>query len=104
MDIVAVLLRALLIFRPMTRNEARMVAAELAPLLIKEVRRAVKETMERDRSDNDTLLNVAEAADFLRKTPRWVQDHRDEIPSVKLGRRRVYSRNELMAYLQRGGC
>ena len=49
-----------------------MVAAELAPLLIKEVRRAVKETMERDRSDNDTLLNVDEAADFLRKTPSWV--------------------------------
>ena len=60
-------------------------------------------TSEED-SEADRLLSVDEAAERLRQTPRWVRDHRNELPRVKLpGRTLRFSEKRLTAFIKRRG-
>jgi predicted DNA-binding transcriptional regulator AlpA len=49
----------------------------------------------------DRFLTSEEVAELLRTTPRWVEDRArgDDLPSRKLGRRRVYKWSEVMAWV-----
>jgi predicted DNA-binding transcriptional regulator AlpA len=44
----------------------------------------------------DEILDLAEAADFLRMSSSWIE--RSDVPRVKLGRSVRYLRSELLAY------
>jgi excisionase family DNA binding protein len=50
---------------------------------------------------SDDILNVEEAAQYLRMSPEWVYraSASGELPCTKLGRRTVFLRSELAAYV-----
>lgn len=50
---------------------------------------------------DDPLFDQAEAARRLGKSPRWMLDHRHEIPYVRVGRSRLYSQDLLERYIAR---
>lgn len=47
------------------------------------------------RSD-DLILSVKEAADLLRMSDKWL--YQSDIPFIRLGRRRLYLRGDLVEY------
>lgn len=51
--------------------------------------------------DDDILFDQVEAARRLGKTPRWMLEHRHEIPFVRVGRSRKYTQNLLDVYIAR---
>lgn len=79
----------------MTRNDARMIAQELFPMVIKEMRKMLM-----DQPQEDEYMNSAEAARFIRRSVSFLKNH-PEIPSTKVGSRRLYSRNELSRFVRR---
>lgn len=50
----------------------------------------------------DDLLSVADAATLLRKSPRWVLAHADELGASRLSRKNIlFSKRTLMARVSR---
>ena len=59
---------------------------------------------EADGDAGDKLLDVDQAAALLHQSPRWVRDHRDELPRVKLpGRLLRFSEKRLASFIKRRG-
>ena len=79
----------------MTRNDARMIAQELLPMLMKEIRRIVPTA-----AVEDEFLNSADAAKLICRSVSFLKSH-PEIPSTKVGSRRLYSKKELMKFVMR---
>ena len=57
---------------------------------------------EPDRTDPYKLYTRAEAAEFLRITTAWLTEltNTEQIHSIKIGRRRLYPRAALTAYIR----
>jgi excisionase family DNA binding protein len=59
-----------------------------------------------DADNDEGLINVREAAQFLKVTPSWVYEHcrpgvEERLPFVKIGKYLRFERRELRAYVDR---
>ena len=72
----------------MTRNDARLIAEELIPLM----RKAQKE---------DEFVGFHEASKITKLSIRYLREHIKEIPHAHKGRKRVFSKAGLIAYMNR---
>ena len=59
-------------------------------------------TDRRSYADPDSLLSVQEAADFLGMSPAWL--YSSDVPFVRIGRRRLYRRADLVRYAEQRLC
>jgi predicted YcjX-like family ATPase len=56
--------------------------------------------------DPDSLMTFAEGCDFVKMSPRWMADHLNEIPHIRLGRNIRFRRLALISWCEqqeRGG-
>lgn len=85
----------------MTRNEARMVAEELIPLMRKEIKRIVESVLEKESDKDDVFLDYSEASKLTSLSVRYLKEHIDEIPHTVIGKKRIFSKVALIKYLNR---
>ena len=85
----------------MTRNEARLIAEELLPLMREEIKRIVEKVLEREEKKEDVFLNFIEASKLTSLSVRYLKDHIDEIPHRVVGKKKVFSKASLIAYMNR---
>lgn len=85
----------------MTRNEARMVAEELIPLMRKEIKRIVESVLEKESDKDDMFLDYSEASKLTSLSVRYLKEHIDEIPHTVIGKKRIFSKVALLKYLNR---
>lgn len=85
----------------MTRNEARMVAEELIPLMRKEIKRIVESVLEKESDKDDVFLDYSEASKLTSLSVRYLKEHIDEIPHTVIGKKRIFSKVALLKYLNR---
>ena len=81
----------------MTRNDARLIAEELIPLMRKEVKRIVESVLEKE----DEFVGFDEASKITKLSIRYLREHIKEIPHAHKGRKRVFSKAGLIAYMNR---
>lgn len=85
----------------MTRNEARMVAEELIPLMRKEIKRIVEMVVEREEKKDDVFLDFIEASKLTSLSVRYLKEHINEIPHTVVGKKKLFSKASLIAYMNR---
>lgn len=85
----------------MTRNEARMIAEEMIPLIRKEIKRIVETVLDREEKKDDVFLGFIEASKLTSLSVRYLKEHIDEIPHTVVGRKKVFSRNALIEFMNR---
>lgn len=80
----------------MNRSDARKIAEELVPLLLKEIRKMVPKAVEKC---DDEYMTTAEAAEYIRRSVSFLKAH-GEIPSAKVGARRLYLKSDLRKFVR----
>lgn len=80
----------------MNRSDARKIAEELVPLLLKEIRKMVPKAVEKC---DDEYMTTAEAAEYIRRSVSFLKAHA-EIPSAKVGARRLYLKSDLRKFVR----
>lgn len=83
----------------MTRNDARLIAEELIPLMRKEVKRIVESVLEKEAQKEDEFVGFDEASKITKLSIRYLREHIKEIPHAHKGRKRVFSKAGLIAYM-----
>ena len=76
----------------MTRNDARLIAEELIPLMRKEVKRIVESVLEKEAQKEDEFVGFDEASKITKLSIRYLREQ---------GRKRVFSKAGLIAYMNR---
>ena len=79
----------------MTRNDARLIAEELIPLMRKEVKRIVESVLEKEAQKEDEFVGFDEASKITKLSIRYLREHIKEIPHAHKGRKRVLARPAL---------
>lgn len=64
----------------MTRNDARLIAEELIPLMRKEVKRIVESVLEKEAQKEDEFVGFDEASKITKLSIRYLREHIKEIP------------------------
>lgn len=85
----------------MTRNEARMIAEELLPLMRKEIKRIAESVLEKEAKKDDVFLDYMGASKLTSLSVRYLKEHIDEIPHTVVGKRRLFSKSALLDFLHR---
>lgn len=80
----------------LTIFDARKIAQELYKLMRKDMKDRMADAV---ANAEDEFLSHREAAAFLRTTPGALYIRKD-VPYTKLGRKRIYSRNALDAFVR----
>ena len=78
--------------------DARRIAQELYKLMRKDMKDRLAEAV---ANAEDEFLSHREAAEFLCTTPSALYVRKD-VPYMKVGRKRIYSRNALTAFVRNG--
>lgn len=83
----------------MTRNEARMIAEELAYILKKQIAEAIKTAAS---EQTEEYINSDEAAALLGvKKSALYHTYRHDIPCRKIGRNLVFKKSAIINYINR---
>lgn len=69
----------------MTRNDARLIAEELIPLMRKEVKRIVESVLEKEAQKEDEFVGFDEASKITKLSIRYLREHIKEIPHAHKG-------------------
>lgn len=59
----------------MTRNDARLIAEELIPLMRKEVKRIVESVLEKEAQKEDEFVGFDEASKITKLSIRYLREH-----------------------------
>lgn len=97
---------ALLICNSSNLNCCKMIIAQLnSEQLSRLIQNSVRKVLKETATEQDRLLTVHEAADFLKLTAPtiYAKVSRGELPHMKLGKRLYFSSAELRSYLKAEG-
>lgn len=85
----------------MTRNEARMIAEEMIPLMRKEIKRIVETVLEKEDKKDDVFLDYEGASKLTSLSIRYLKDHIKDLPHTVVGKKKMFSRNALIEFMNR---
>ncbi len=85
----------------MTRKEARMIAEEMVPLMRKEIKQIVAEVLQKEDKKDDVFLDYEGASKLTSLSVQYLRSHILDLPHRVIGKKRVFSRNALIEYMNR---
>lgn len=85
----------------MTRNEARMIAEEMIPLMRKEIKRIVEDVLDKEGKKDDVFLDYEGASKLTSLSIRYLKDHINDLPHTIVGKKKMFSRNALIEFMNR---
>lgn len=78
-----------------------MIAEEMIPLMRKEIKRIVETVLEKEDKKDDVFLDYEGASKLTSLSVRYLKDHIKDLPHRVVGKKRMFSRNALIEFMNR---
>lgn len=78
-----------------------MIAEEMIPLMRKEIKRIVEDVLDKEGKKDDVFLDYEGASKLTSLSIRYLKDHINDLPHTIVGKKKMFSRNALIEFMNR---